>query len=116
MRLDCNYITIHVYDNKYFDNLTLFVKEHFDTVENKNSVIVIADFIYNPVSYYRKLYPYKKIIFYNWEQMVSNNTYFDIEKMVENIKGVVEIISLAMTLYLTSPFKILKETTMKLLK
>jgi hypothetical protein len=91
MRLDCNYITIHVYDNKYFDNLTLFVKEHFDTVENKNSVIVIADFIENPVSYYRKLYPYKKIIFYNWEQMVSNNTYFDIEKMVENIKGVDEL-------------------------
>lgn len=91
MVVHCKYITIHVFDNKYFDNLTAFIKEHFDIIENENSVIVVADFIYNPVSYYRKLYPSKKIIFYNWEQMVANNTYFDLNNMIENIRGVDEL-------------------------
>lgn len=91
MAIYCNYIIIHISENKYFDNLIKFIKEYFDVKENENSVIVITDFIFNPVSYYRNIYPSKKIIFYNWEQMVSNNTYFDIEKMIENIRGVDEL-------------------------
>ncbi|MDV7390225.1 hypothetical protein RZS08_02675, partial [Arthrospira platensis SPKY1] len=49
------------------------------------------DFVYHPVQYYRDLFPNKNIIFYNWEQMVSNNTYFNIDKIIENVKGVDEL-------------------------
>lgn len=91
MEVKGKYIIIYVHKNKYFDNLVLFVKEHFDKEEYKNSVIVIEDFVYHPVQYYRDLFPNRNIIFYNWEQMVSNNTYFNIDKIIENVKGVDEL-------------------------
>jgi hypothetical protein len=91
MRIDCKYIIIHISGNKYFDNLVLFVKEHFDTEEYKDSVIVIDGIYWKPESYFRQLYPNKKIILYNWEQMVSNNTYFNMEKMIESAKWVDEV-------------------------
>lgn len=85
------YIIIHHHPNKYFIELIKFVLEHFDKIEYDNSVIIIGDYINHDVKYYRKIYPNKKIIIYNWEQLVDGNKYFNIAGIIGNMIGADEI-------------------------
>jgi len=88
---DGKYLKLAVHENKYFDNLIKFILEHFDNADMTNAVMVVEDFYYHPVDYYRQHFPGKKIIFYNWEHMVGNNTYLNINNLIKNSRGVDEL-------------------------
>ena len=85
------YIWLSVIDNEYMFNVINFVKYTFDKEENNNSIIMIGINYSELVPKYRELYPDKKLIVYNWEQLVSGNHWLSIPEMCESMKGVDEI-------------------------
>jgi hypothetical protein len=89
--MDGKHITTHVTPNKYFGILERFVLSNFDTPAHDGKVIVIGEYIFRDGDYFRKLYPGKRIVFYNWEQMVGNNNYFNLTDAIRNLKTADEV-------------------------
>ena len=66
------YLSIHEH-NICFRDVSLFILEHLDTPDRSNSIVVLGSYIFYPTDYFRGLYPNKKIIIYQLEQIVQFN-------------------------------------------
>ncbi|MEZ5479172.1 MAG: hypothetical protein R3E95_17310 [Thiolinea sp.] len=65
--------------------------EHFDQPRNSGSVIILGDYVHNPVAHFRSLYPQQRIIIYQLEQMVGSETWHSVTKIISHIQGADEI-------------------------
>ena len=86
-----DHIWLSVIDNEYMFNVINFVKYTFDKIEHVNSIIMIGINYNEIMPEYRKLYPEKKLIIYNWEQLVDGNHWINIPYLCESMKGADEI-------------------------
>ena len=87
------YIQINEF-NLYLADITEMLLEHFDTLENDNSVIILGTYVRRGlnVAYFRELYPGKKIIIYQLEAMMDNDLPWHAPNIVfNNIRGADEI-------------------------
>jgi hypothetical protein len=82
------YITIHA-PNKFFDNIVKMVLEYFDVPERKNTLFLLSPGA--PIHKFREVFPSKKIVVYQLEQMLDCNTYFNAEWFAGLARGADEI-------------------------
>ena len=75
----------------HFSDVTSMLLYHFDTKENENKVFILGEYVLFPVSEFRKIYPGKKIVIYQLEQLMGCETWFKVSETIENIKGADEI-------------------------
>jgi len=86
------YITIHCINNRYFENIIAYILEHFDIKQNGDAIFIISAELRNKsINYFRELYPGKRLIVYNWEQMMDGNRYLDVYTIIENMREADEI-------------------------
>ena len=86
-----NHIWIHRLDAFGFDDVVDMLLEHCDTPEHQGKVIVLGAYIHHPVSYFRQLYPDRKVVIYQLEQMVGSETWHPVSRIVEHLRGADEI-------------------------
>lgn len=86
-----NYLTLCILKNQFFENIKNFVLAKFDTEEYKNSMIVVGGNDFSCIDYCRDHYTNKKIIAYNWEQLVDCNQWMNIPYLISEIKKADEI-------------------------
>lgn len=85
------HIWLSVIDNEYMFNVINFVKYTFDKIEYTNSIIMIGINYSEVIPEYRELYPEKKLIIYNWEQLLGNNQWINVSDLCNSMSGVDEI-------------------------
>lgn len=85
------FIWIHE-PNEYFSNQTLMLLEHFDTEQYAHCVIVMLDYIRHSATHFEMLYPGKKIIFYQLEQMMGcAKHWWDVNTVLKNLETAYEV-------------------------
>jgi len=86
-----NYLTLCILKNQFFDNIKNFMLSKFDIEEYKNSVIVVGGSDFSCIQYCREQHTNKKIIAYNWEQLVDCNQWINVSHVISEMKKADEI-------------------------
>lgn len=84
------YIQIHQL-NDFFIHASLMLLEHFDNEKYKDTLFSVGTYIDIPVCDLRNLFPNKKIIVYQLEQLMSLATWTNIPQIISNLDGADEI-------------------------
>jgi hypothetical protein len=85
------HIWIHRLDAFGFDDVVEMLLEHMDSPEHAGKVIILGAYIHWPVSHFRQLYPGRKVVIYQLEQMVGSVTWHPVPRIVEHLRGADEI-------------------------
>jgi len=76
--------------NECFNDVELMTKHHYETDENEDDVLVLGWNVKQPVHVLRQMFPNKRIIIYQLEQLVVGN-HWSTEHIVGTIRGADEI-------------------------
>jgi hypothetical protein len=82
-----DHIQIHVSGAMGFADVAQMLREHFDTPEHAGLTIILGDYIFHPVEHFRRLYPGRKIVIYQLEQMVGSETWHSVAQTIEHLRG-----------------------------
>lgn len=85
------HILIHRVDAFGFADVATMLLEHFDRAEHAGKVFILGDYIFHPVSYFRQLYPGRRIVIYQLEQMVGSETWHSTPQIIAHLRGADEI-------------------------
>lgn len=85
-----NYIEIHQLNN-FFEPVTKMLLDHFDTPEMSSSLFLLSSYCHIPVDHFRSVFPNRKIIAYQLEQLMDCNEHINVEYSINNLKEVDEI-------------------------
>src|SRR5215211_6744216 len=85
------HIHVHVCRAMGFGNVAEMLLEHFDSERHAGKTIILGDYISHPVEYFRQLYPGRKIVIYQLEQMVGSQTWHSVERTIEHLRGADEV-------------------------
>jgi len=79
--------------NTFFSDITVMLLEHFDTAYLKDTVIVLGSYIKFSAPELKKMYPGKKLIIYQLEQLIKipGDTWHNTEHTIKNLIGADEI-------------------------
>ena len=86
-----NFLTLCILKNQFFEHIKNFVLYKFDTEEYANSVIVVGGNDFSCIDSCRAVFNNKKIIAYNWEQLVDCNQWLNVSYLISAIKKADEI-------------------------
>lgn len=84
------FIQIHSV-NIFYDFVIQMLLEHFDNEKYKDCVFLLGTYCREPVKITKKLYPNKRIITYQLEQLMGGQNWHNINTTVENLKSAEEI-------------------------
>jgi len=92
MKIEGKYITIEQH-NDCFSDISTMILNHFDTEYLKDSVIILGSYIKQSAYELKKLYPNKKLIIYQLEQLirVPGDTWHNTDRTIKNLIGADEI-------------------------
>jgi hypothetical protein len=85
---------IHVHQmNIYFSHVTTMLLHYYDTKEYTDYTFILGDYIRHPVTHFRSLYPGRKIVAYQLEQLVGAGKYdwHNIQFVLPNIQSMDEV-------------------------
>src|SRR5574343_1053774 len=85
------YLTLCILKNQFFEHIKNFVLHKFDTEEYINSLIIVGGNDFSCIDYCRVVFSDKKIIAYNWEQLVDCNQWLNVSYLISAIKKADEI-------------------------
>lgn len=85
-----NYIIIHQL-NIFFNHVSLMLLEHFDTPKYSNTVFSVGTYIKISFKKLQEIFPNKRIIIYQLEQLMDLPTWQSVSEIVENIREANEI-------------------------
>lgn len=85
------HILIHRVDAFGFADVVTMLLEHFDRAEHAGKVFILGDYIFHPVAHFRQLYPGRRIVIYQLEQMVGSETWHSTPRIIEHLRGADEI-------------------------
>ena len=85
------HIHVHVCRSMGFGNVAEMLLEHFDSEQHAGKTIILGDYIFHPVEHFRQLYPGRKIVIYQLEQMVGSQTWHPVERTIEHLRGADEV-------------------------
>lgn len=92
MEIKGKHIIIYSLPNRYFSNIIAFVLEYFDKQDHQGCIIVLSAYLaHTNLEVIRRSHPGKRIIVYNWEQLMAGNTYLDIKKIIDGMRTADEI-------------------------
>lgn len=82
---------IEVYQlNDFFSDVTKMLLEHFD-VPSRSEVFVLGGYIFNSADKMRAMFPEKRLIVYQLEQMMGGPNWYGVSSTIENLKEYDEI-------------------------
>lgn len=84
------YLILCMPDNQFFSNIINFLSYKFDNEEYRDNIIIVSG-NYLCIDYLRLKYPSKKLIAYNWEQLVGCNQWLNADALCRGIKSADEI-------------------------
>lgn len=91
LEINGKYIIINEY-NHYFDHVAKMLLEYYDTHDYNDTVFLLGVYCKTPMEYFRELYPGKKLIVYQLEQLFSGGfNWHDPKSIITNIKKADEI-------------------------
>ena len=83
---------IHIHSvNIFYDHVEQMLLEHFDNEQYKDCVFLLGTYCREPVSKTKLLYPNKRIITYQLEQLMGGNNWHNVENTINNLKSAEEI-------------------------
>jgi hypothetical protein len=85
-----NFIQIHSV-NIFYDHVEQMLLEHFDNEKYKDCVFLLGTYCREAVSKTKLLYPKKRIITYQLEQLMGGSNWHNIENTIKNLKSAEEI-------------------------
>lgn len=77
--------------NMFYDFVVEMLLEHFDNHNYKDCVFLLGTYCKEPVSETKKLYPNKRIITYQLEQLMGGQNWHNINNTINNLKSAEEI-------------------------
>lgn len=77
--------------NEFFSHVSIMLLEHFDSPEYSNVLFSLGTYIRNSSDELRLLFPNKKIIVYQLEQLMGLSTWQYVPRIINNIKNADEI-------------------------
>jgi hypothetical protein len=78
--------------NIYFSHVTAMLLEHYDTEEHAGKVFILGSYVKVPVLKLRDLYPGRKLVIYQLEQLVGGaNNWHPVARTIDNMRGADEI-------------------------
>ena len=80
------YLTVEQY-NEYFSDVSAMLFEFYDTSEFSDAVIILGSYLKKTVPEFRIQYPGKRIIIYQLEQLVGNQTWWSTDACIRNLNG-----------------------------
>lgn len=84
------FIQIHSI-NSFYTHVEQMLIEHFDNETYKDSVFLLGTYCKEPVSKTKQLYPNKRIITYQLEQLMGGQNWHNVNNTIENLKSAEEI-------------------------
>lgn len=84
------YVTVFQWSH-YLDDVTKMILEHYDTNEYADSVFLLCVNLKYPIHQIREIFPGKRLIIYQLEQLVSCNTLFPVDFIVDSCRYVDEV-------------------------
>jgi len=90
--IEGKYLTINEY-NIFFSDISKMLLEHFDNKYMKDTVIVLGSYIKFSAPELKKMYPGKKLIIYQLEQLIKipGDTWHNTDQTIKNLIGADEI-------------------------
>jgi hypothetical protein len=73
--------------NIFFAHVTAMLLHYYDTEEHAGSVFILGDYITHPIEHFRSLYPGRKIIAYQLEQLVGGENWHSVDRTIAHLKG-----------------------------
>jgi hypothetical protein len=71
--------------NIFFAHVTAMLLHYYDTEEHAGSVFILGDYITHPIEHFRALYPGRKIIAYQLEQLVGGENWHSVKQTIEHL-------------------------------
>ncbi len=85
------FILVNQY-NKFFDHVSKMLLEYYDNEQYTNTVFILGTYCFHPYEYFQQLYPDKRIIIYQLEQLYSGGfSWHSVDTVIENIRPATEI-------------------------
>ena len=84
------FIQIHSV-NSFYVHVEEMLLEHFDNEHYKNCVFLLGTYCREPVEITKRLYPNKRIITYQLEQLMGGQNWHNVNNTIENLKSAEEI-------------------------
>ena len=84
------FIKIHEL-NKFFSHVTSMMLEHFDNHKYENTTFLLGTYILESVIDIKKLFPGRRIIAYQLEQLMAGSNWHSVKKTMSNLVGADEI-------------------------
>lgn len=78
------YVKVHE-RNIFFAHVTAMLLHYYDTEEHAGSVFILGDYITHPIEHFRSLYPGRKIIAYQLEQLVGGENWHSVNQTIANL-------------------------------
>lgn len=88
--IEGTYVKVHEM-NIYFSHVTRMILHYYDQPEHDGKVFVLGSYIRYPASYFRALYPGRKIVAYQLEQLCGGPNWHSVEQTIQNLKTFDEV-------------------------
>jgi|GEM_PF-1941085 len=85
------HIIVHEPDAMGFEHVSAMLLEFFDVPERDGAAFILGDYIIHPTVHFRELYPGRRLIVYQLEQMVGSQTWHPLDRTIANLAGADEI-------------------------
>lgn len=85
-----NFIGIHEM-NIYFSHVTAMLLYYYDTNEHDGTVFILGEYVRYSSSHFRSLYPDKKLVVYQLEQLMGGVNWHSVSSTVNNLVGFDEL-------------------------